>query len=717
MSNNVIVVNPGIVGPSYNSGSSDNNWFKPADKEVVDAIRDSIQYKFKILALGVVKGFENNERNINFKQLDIQDDNSMVKVNNVKLDCYYNNKLIPVKDNIIKRDDYNSNILLLNKNINLSNIGNSKYYIKHLSLDNDQYTVIGDVNIQKSYGSGTFSYTITPNNTDFEIDLSKHKISKTFNLSKSKDSLFGEYKYQQLDDTYDQKYTNCETIKSLVNNCSDLIEKEFYPEIDFGIENFSQSSPQYIGGDYRKILKIENTGAGTKEYNAYYYSNIHTENNTPRSGNPFEIKLKNKLIRENFIKYPEGNSDYHKFILNNLQIDSCKLEIDPINYRILLDGHKQFSDFTPPSTYKETETFNISSKYYLEDGDRYERKHLLPPNMISLPEHNNPYYFKGFDEQVIDKGTLNVEFNKDPELLLHGYSQLEDKATRDDVRFAFAFKDAEKFKVKAKPNNYKFIVKNDLINDKQSIGSFKYSKITDYNTGISVYQQYDSDDKVVLKLPSQQTFNGVITNSFEWLNIEGLDEYEDKYHTFNNDNIKYYNIKEKTSFSFSPGANKIIAFYIKKEDVNKFQFIGLIQPKLYNETEIDDNKRDIIEIAAEGYTQYHDCRVNQIKYLRVVLLSQTDSEVGLEFTENITIYNPIIYNATINTKVIPVETNEESSDSTENTVSDTETINVCYDFRAPQLILDYKEVYLKEVINGNSLNKDYLPKPFYEIIN
>jgi hypothetical protein len=60
----------------------------------------------------------------------------------------------------------------------------------------------------------------------------------------------------------------------------------------------------------------------------------------PRSGNPFEIKLKNKLIRENFIKYPEGNSDYHKFILNNLQIDSCKLEIDPINYRILLDGHK-----------------------------------------------------------------------------------------------------------------------------------------------------------------------------------------------------------------------------------------------------------------------------------------------------------------------------------------------------------------------------------------
>jgi hypothetical protein len=42
--------------------------------------------------------------------------------------------------------------------------------------------------------------------------------------------------------------------------------------------------------------------------------------------------------------------------------------------------------------------------------------------MISLPEHNNPYYFKGFDEQVIDKGTLNVEFNKDPELLLHGYS-------------------------------------------------------------------------------------------------------------------------------------------------------------------------------------------------------------------------------------------------------------------------------------------------------
>jgi hypothetical protein len=61
----------------------------------------------------------------------------MVKVNNVKLDCYYNNKLIPVKDNIIKRDDYNSNILLLNKNINLSNIGNSKYYIKHLSLDND----------------------------------------------------------------------------------------------------------------------------------------------------------------------------------------------------------------------------------------------------------------------------------------------------------------------------------------------------------------------------------------------------------------------------------------------------------------------------------------------------------------------------------------------------------------------------------------------------
>jgi hypothetical protein len=98
-------------------------------------------------------------------------------------------------------------------------------------------------------------------------------------------------------------------------------------------------------------------------------------------------------------------------------------------------------------------------------------------------------------------------------------------------------------------------------------------------------------------------------------------------------------------------------------------------------------------------------------------LSQTDSEVGLEFTENVTIYNPIIYNATINTKVIPIETNEESSDSTENTVSETETINVCYDFRAPQLILDYKEVYLKEVINGNSLNKDYLPKPFYEIIN
>jgi hypothetical protein len=156
------------------------------------------------LSLGVIKNYKNTERKINFKALDIRDDNSMVKVNNVKIDCYYNDNLIYSNDNIINRSDYDSNILELNKEINLNENLNNKLNAFSLRLENKiLYPFEKPIIINKQYDSGFFSYTITPYNTDFGIDLSKHSIYKTLYLNKSKDSLFGEPIFKNLDETYD----------------------------------------------------------------------------------------------------------------------------------------------------------------------------------------------------------------------------------------------------------------------------------------------------------------------------------------------------------------------------------------------------------------------------------------------------------------------------------------------------------------------------------
>jgi hypothetical protein len=119
--------NSGVSIPSWSSpevigtlidGSSFHNWF---NKKI----------PFKILSLGIIDEIKCKKRTITFKDIIVNDNNSMVKVNNVDINCYINNDLR--KHLKIKRSDYDSNVIHLienNKNLTVSlNNYDSKYNI------------------------------------------------------------------------------------------------------------------------------------------------------------------------------------------------------------------------------------------------------------------------------------------------------------------------------------------------------------------------------------------------------------------------------------------------------------------------------------------------------------------------------------------------------------------------------------------------------------
>ena len=720
MSNNVVQINPGISGGVYIPPGGD--MYLEADKNLTTESQD-IEYEFKILSLGTNK-FKNTERNILLNSIDVSDDNSMVKVNKAEIKFYYNDTLL--KDSkVYNRKNYDSNIFELNENISIHDNSNNNLNVFSLKskivkentadqgiIEYKEYTPYKDeqLNIQKQYGEGYFKYEIIPINTDFEIDLSKHKISKTLYLNKSKDSLFGEAIYENIDDTYNQKYTNCKYIQDLTNNCSDIINTTKKAEINFGVQNYNDSNDKYIGGDYRIITQTRNTAGDIENLNndAYYYSNIHKYNKEQDTGNFFSIKIK-KINKQDFINYPTSNNEFKQFINNNLKLDSYNLTVSDIKYQLYLDGDNNFTNYVKhPETFKETEKIYIKPKYNI-NNQQFEEQLLVPIKKVTKPLYDGPYHMNDINESVIPEGSKNVLLTDEQDLeLLYCYSKLQSKAERDDCRIAVALKNPNEITATANVEKlYSFNVKNDLFNDKQFIGQIKYTKFTDINNGITYYYQYDSDDKITLKLPNQQIFNNIITNSYSWIDSaindsckEELNKCIDMYHTY--DNIKYYYINEGLSLNFNEfNEDKIIAFYINKNDLNNFSFTNLIQPKFYDETQIDSTDRDYIE-ELNSSTTYYNCRHNQNKYFRVVLLLRKEKPGNITFNKSMYIYNPIIYNATI---VNFVDEDEKKS------------YEVCYDFRAPQLTLLYKEVNTNFEIEGHSLDKTYLPKPFYEIIN
>lgn len=680
--------------------------------------------EFKILALGVVDEIKCKDRKITFQNIEVRDDNSMVKVNNIDFKCYYNNK--EIYNNTFYRD-YNTNIIEINNyngsdlSIPLNNDNNSEYRVLALKNTSNQQYGLTPITITNSFNKGEFTYEITPNNTDFGIDLSKHKIVKTLNLLKSKDSLLGNSDWVAVQDTYNQSYEYCSIIEGWVNDPSTLIKEEIIEgtkklTVDYGVSN----------SDYRFISQFRDiTNTETTSYNGYFYSNSNN--------NSYNVTIK-PIDESELYNKPENTSDE---LFKNLKIHQLKLNINPITYRIFLDGKKREGH---GETYKETEqvkiktTYNVYNSETKEYDDTFEDIQTVPSKKMPAVVTHNAYHCYGQTEYTtIPKGIKDISKEsiintKEPIQLLNISSKLLDKAKRDDEVFAIALRkstigeNSKTYDVTLgidKENIKSFVTytpHNVLKTTKDSIGSYSYYIITDANTGFTYYYLNDSDGKIVLKNEEEQksTKLNSNTNTSNWLiNYNGVtcnDVQYDQYTTFNKSYVQYYNCSENSTITIDDTvANepKIIAFYVKLEDVEFVQCNNLIQPKDFNGN-IDAENRD--EIGDLESSIYRKTRLNQPNYYRIVLLKNNNGQDSdgnniiskITFLKDMTIYNPIIYDAA-------TITGKDETSSKE--------YNLCYDFRAPAMKLNYLEQHPKEIIDGHSLDKIYLPKPFYEIIN
>lgn len=710
-----VVVHGPVVGVVTPPGTS----FEKIDDAVQNVFSESYQKKaFKILALGVVDEIKCKDRKITFQNIEVRDDNSLVKVNNINFKCYFNNE--EIYNNTFSRD-YNVNTIELNDgsgsdlSISLNNKVDSKYstYI----LNNGKLKSITATN---SFNEGELTYEIIPNNTDFEIDLSKHKITKTLNLLKSKDSLLGNSNWISVQDTYNQSYENCSVIEGWINNPSQLIKDDILNSekkltVNYGVCN----------SDYRQILKFRDVkNANTYPYIGYFYSN--------NNNNSYDVTI-NPIDESELYNKPKNTSDE---LFKNLKIHQLKLNINPITYRIFLDGKKREGH---GETYKETEqvkiktTYNVYNSDTKEYDDTFEDIQTVPSSKMQAVTTHNAYHCYGQTQYTtIPKGIKDISKEsiintQQPIQLLNISSKLLDKAKRDDEVFAIALRsstyDTElpyDVTLGIDKENIKTLITytphNTLKTTKDSIGSYSYYIVTDANTGFTYYYLNDSDGKIVLKNEEEQksTKLNSNTNTSNWLiNYNGVTcnnvEY-DQYTTFKKSDVKYYNCLKDSTITIDDtiaDKPKIIAFYVKSEDVDFIQCDNLIQPKDFNGN-IDAEDRD--EIGDLESSIYRKTRLNQPNYYRIVLLKNKNGQDAdgnniiskITFLKDMTIYNPIIYDAA-------TITGKDETSSKE--------YNLCYDFRAPAMKLNYLEQHPKEIIEGHSLDKTYLPKPFYEIIN
>ena len=692
--------------------------------EVID---DSIQshfsnsYKkkqFKILALGIVDEIKYKDRKITFQNIEVKDDNSLVKVNNINFKCYFNNEEICNKT---FQRDYNNNTIEINEDsgadlsISLNDKVDSKYNTYVLTYDSDiDANRLTPITITNSFRDGELTYEIIPNNTDFEIDLSKHKITKTLNLLKSKDSLLGNSDWVPVQDTYNQSYENCSIIKGWINNPSQLINKEIINGTKKLTVNYGISDSDYRYISYFRDVK----NADITSYGGYFYSN--------NNNNSYNVTIK-PIDESELYNKPENTSDE---LFKNLKIHQLKLNINPITYRIFLDGKKREGH---GETYKETEqvkiktTYNVYNSDTKEYDDTYEDIQTVPSSKMQAVTTHNAYHCYGQTEYTtIPKGVKDISKEsiintQDHIQLLNIQSKLLDKAKRDDEVFAIALRrstigeNSKTYDVtlgidKENIKNFVTYTPNSILKTtKDSIGSYSYYIVTDTNTGFVYYYLNDSDGKIVLKNEEEQksTKLNSNTNTNKWLigynGITSTDIECDEYTTFSKDNVRYYNCPTNTKIIIDKSIDqKIIAFYVKSEDVEFVQCDNLIQPKDFNGN-IDAEDRDEIEVPEVSIYIYKKTRLNQPNYYRIVLLKNLHASDNSEikFLKDITIYNPIIYDA----KTINGEDDNGKS------------FNLCYDFRAPAMKLNYLEQHPKEIIEGHSLDKTYLPKPFYEIIN
>ena len=486
----VYVPSAGVVIPPGTS-------FEQVDKSIQDDLTYSEVYKnkqFKILALGVVDEIKCKDRKITFQNIEVRDDNSMVKVNNIDFKCYYNNK--EIYNNTFSRD-YNTNTIEINdKNgsdlsISLNNENNSEYRVFALKNTANKQYGLTPITITNSFNEGELTYEIIPNNTDFEIDLSKHKITKTLNLLKSKDSLLGSSDWVSVQDTYNQSYENCSVIEEWINNPSILINEEVIKgtkklTVDYGVSN----------SDYRFISQFRDvTNTKTTNYNGYFYSNSNH--------NSYDVTIK-PIDESELYNKPENTSDE---LFKNLKIHQLKLNINPITYRIFLDGKKREGH---GETYKETEqvkiktTYNVYNSETKEYDDTFEDIQTVPSEKMPAVVTYNAYHCYGQTEYTtIPKGIKDISKEsiintKEPIQLLNISSKLLDKAKRDDEVFAVSLRsttydtnlsyditlgiDKENIKtlITYKPHNT-------LKTTKDSIGSYSYYIVTDTNTGFTYY--------------------------------------------------------------------------------------------------------------------------------------------------------------------------------------------------------------------------------------